>query len=312
MPPARNSFFRYLPISPVDREWGLFVPTAGCSWIPAHSPDYPPEPHPSAYNFHWQNGRILQEFQLIYIIRGEGVFESAITGQLPIKEGDVFVLFPGVWHRYAPKPETGWDEYWVGFDGDVPRRLMEKNFISPKFPVYSPGLGRSWNALFTRAIEALELEDVGHHQTLASLTFEMLTRLHALDRVEKLAKSSDMAMVRKTKNFIVERLNEKIDWDDLARDLEVSYSSLRQAFLRHTGFSPYQYQLQLRFDKARSLLNTTPLSVREIARQIGFGCPYHFSHLFKRKIGLSPSAWRHAAHGGERAGTEDNGHLNGI
>lgn len=305
--PTKNTFFRYLPISPDDRAWGLFVPTAGYSWTPAHSPDYPLESHPSAYHFQWQQGRILQEFQLLYIIRGAGIFESATTGPLPIKAGDVFLLFPGVWHRYAPDPETGWDEYWIGFDGDVPRRLVRKSTISPKSPVFSPGLGRSWHELFTRAIEVLELETAGYHQILAGLTFEMLTRLHAQDRVEKLGNTRDNAVVRKAKYLIMERLKEKIDWEELARDLHVSYSSLRHAFQQHTGFSPYQYQLQLRLNKAKILLNSTPQSVKEIARQIGFDCPYHFSNLFKRKTALSPLAWRHDARGGGRAGTKDQG-----
>lgn len=295
---AKNTFFRYLPISSDDRAWGLFVPTVGYSWTPPHSPDYPLEPHPSAYHFQWQQGRILQEFQLIYTIRGAGVFESATTGALPIRAGDAFLLFPGEWHRYAPDPETGWDEYWIGFDGEVPRRLLQKNILSPKFPVFSPGLDGSWHELFTRAIEALELEAVGYHQILAGLTFEMLTRLHAQDREKKLGAGQDNAMVRKAKYLIAQDLKEKIDWDELARGLHVSYSSMRHAFQQHTGFSLYQYQLQLRLSKAKTLLNTTPLPVKEIARQIGFDCPYHFSALFKRKTGLAPATWRHNAQGG--------------
>ncbi len=303
--PAKNTFFRYLPISPGDKHWGLFVPTAGYSWTPAHSPDYPLAQHPSAYHFQWQQGRILQEFQLLYIIRGEGVFESAAAGRLPIKAGDAFVLFPGVWHRYAPNPETGWDEYWIGFDGDVPRRLVQQNILSPKSSVFSPGLGETWHELFTGAIEALELEPVGHHQLLAGLTYEMLTRLHAMGREEKLGGTLDNAVVSKAKYLVMERLKEKIDWEDLAGELHVSYSSLRHAFQQHTGFSLYQYQLQLRLNKAKSLLNSTPLSVKEVASRIGFDCPYHFSNLFKRKTGLSPVAWRHDARGGghgERGG----------
>jgi AraC-like DNA-binding protein len=302
VPPTKNTFFRYLPISPDDKAWGLFVPTAGYSWTPAHSPNYPLKQHPSAYHFQWQKGRILQEFQLLYIIRGNGVFESAATGTLPIKAGDAFLVFPGEWHRYAPDHESGWDEYWIGFDGDVPRRLLQQNIISQKSPMFSPGLDGSWHELFTRAIESLEFEAVGYHQILAGITFEMLARLHAQGRVEKLGAGHDNAMVRKTKYLILERLKEKIDWDELARDLNVSYSSLRHAFQHHTGFSPYQYQLQLRLNKAKSLLNTTPQSVKEIAGQIGFDCPFHFSTLFKRKTGLSPLAWRHNAHGGGKTG----------
>lgn len=298
MAPEKNTFFRYLPVSPGDKQWGLYVPTAGYSWTQAHAPNYPLIQHPLAYHFQWRQGRILQEFQLLYMIRGEGVFESAAAGRLPIKAGDAFLLFPGVWHRYAPNPETGWDEYWVGFDGAVPRQLMQQNIISPKSPVFSPGLGKPWHDLFARVIETLELEPMGYHQLLAGLIFEMLTRLHALGREQKLGDTLGNTVVRKAKYLVMERLKEKIDWEKLAQELHVSYSSLRHAFQQHTGFSPYQYQLQLRLSKAKSLLNSTPQSVKEIASQIGFDCPYHFSTLFKRKTGLSPVSWRHDARGG--------------
>lgn len=303
MPAIKEASFRYLTVSPDDKAWGLHVPTTGYTWIQAHSPDYPPEPHPSAYHFEWKKGRILQEFQLIYITRGTGVFESEATGLVSIGEGDAFLLFPGEWHRFAPDPETGWDEYWIGFDGDVPRRLSKLQIISPKSPLFSPGLGGSVQELFTKAIEVMEQETLGYHQILAGIAFELLTRLHAQDRVSKLAESPGGAVVTTVRNLIEQRLHEQIDWDELAQDLQVSYSTLRQAFQRHTGFSPYQYQLQLRLDKAKMLLNTSPLPVKEIARQIGFDCPYHFSSFFKRKIGLSPAAWRHNAHGGGRAGS---------
>lgn len=232
------------------------------------------------------------------MIRGAGVFESAAAGRLPIKAGDAFLLFPGVWHRYAPNPETGWDEYWVGFDGYVPRQLVQQNIFSPKSPVFFPGLDKSWHDLFARIIETLELEPNGYQQLVAGITFEMLTRLHVLGREKKLGDALDNTVARKAKYLVMERLKEKIDWEKLARDLHVSYSSLRHGFQQHTGFSPYQYQLQLRLNKAKSLLNSTPQSVKEIASQIGFDCPFHFSNLFKRKTGMSPMAWRHNARGG--------------
>jgi transcriptional regulator GlxA family with amidase domain len=75
---------------------------------------------------------------------------------------------------------------------------------------------------------------------------------------------------------------------------------MRHAFRQHTGLSPHQYQLQLRLNRAKSLLRGTGDSVKEIADQIGFDCPFHFSHLFKSKTGLSPSIWRNDAQRGRQ------------
>ena len=298
MAPLKNTFFRYLPISPADKLWGLYVPTAGYIWSEAHQ-DYPLARHPTGYHYQWEQGRILQEFQVLYVTRGEGVFESAAAGKQPIKAGNAFIVFPGVWHRYGPNPEIGWDECWIGFDGDVARNLLRGGCFNPEEPVFSLGLADSWQEPFSRVIELLEMEPLGYAQMLASITFQILARMHMSDRTEKVGGDFNEAVIRKAKYLVMERLTTKIDWETLACDLHVSYSWLRHTFRQHTGFSLHQYQLQLRLNKAKDLLNGTAHPVKEVAGLVGFDCPYHFSHLFKRKIGLSPEAWRHDARGGD-------------
>jgi AraC-like DNA-binding protein len=266
--------------------------------------DYPLAQHPTGYHYQWEKGRILQEFQIIYVTRGEGVYESAAAGKQAIKAGDAFIVFPGVWHRYGPNPETGWDECWIGFDGDVAQSLLRGRCFRPQEPVFSPGLDESWQSAFAQAIELLEMEPLGYAQILAGLTFQILARLHVSGRTEKIGGDFNEGIIRKAKLLVMERLAEKIEWEALARDLHVSYSLLRHTFRQHTGFSLHQYQLQLRLNKAKTLLNGTAQPVKEIANEVGFDCPYHFSHLFKRKIGLSPEAWRHDARGGGWTGAQ--------
>jgi AraC-like DNA-binding protein len=293
------TFFRYLPVSSGDKQWELYVPTAGYSWTAAHSPLYPLTRHPSAYHFEWRQGRILQEFQLLYIVRGQGVFESATAGQIPIRAGQAFMLFPGEWHRYRPDPATGWDEYWIGFDGGLPRRLVQQRVFTPKAPVFTPESAKLWHDRFAHVVQLLEIDPTGVQQLLASHVFEMLAQLSVQDRAARLGQTLDDTAVRQAKHLIMRRLTERIDWEELARELHVSYSALRHAFQQHTGFSLYQYQLQLRLEKARHLLNGTALSIKAIAGETGFDCPDHFSHLFRRKIGRSPLAWRRDARGGQ-------------
>ncbi len=55
-------------------------------------------------------GRILQCYQIIFISEGSGVFESEHTHEpQAVKSGSVLILFPGVWHRYAPDRRYGLD-----------------------------------------------------------------------------------------------------------------------------------------------------------------------------------------------------------
>jgi hypothetical protein len=87
---TKNTFFRYLPVSETDKQWGLYVPTAGYIWSKPYM-KYPLALHPAGYHYQWEQGRILQEFQILYITRGQGVFKSALAGEQLIKAGDAFL-----------------------------------------------------------------------------------------------------------------------------------------------------------------------------------------------------------------------------
>lgn len=99
--------------------------------MPPGSPS-PLRVHPELDQFTWPQRRRLPEYQIVYITRGEGEFESEAAGKRKITAGNVFLTFPGDWHRYRPAPSTGWDEFWVGFDGEDADRLVRHGFISPK------------------------------------------------------------------------------------------------------------------------------------------------------------------------------------
>jgi hypothetical protein len=123
-----QEYFRYLPISERDVQWDFYVTGAGCSSVPSGD-HYPRSVHPDLYQFAWDRGRVLPEYQVLYITRGEGIFESEPSGKCDVKAGNVILLFPGVWHRYRPSPSVGWDEYWVSYNGDYAKRLVERGFF---------------------------------------------------------------------------------------------------------------------------------------------------------------------------------------
>jgi len=123
---------KYLVVNPVDLDWGAAINSVGFQDI-APGMEYPPKNHPSRYIFTAQNGRILNEYQLLYITNGKGKFSSASLGKgkyVPIEAGMMFLLFPGEWHTYFPDKQTGWKEYWIGFKGPLIDNLVDKGFFS--------------------------------------------------------------------------------------------------------------------------------------------------------------------------------------
>lgn len=63
--------FKYLIVNGMDRKYGLWVNTVGFQSILPNSP-YPLKDHPAGYFFNAQKGRILREYQLVYITKGRG------------------------------------------------------------------------------------------------------------------------------------------------------------------------------------------------------------------------------------------------
>jgi AraC-like DNA-binding protein len=288
-----KSFYRYLLTDSKDRDWGIRATSAGYVNIGAGAP-YPPAGHPKSHAFRWENGRQLDELQIHFITQGAGVFESSkhADRKTRIAAGNAFILFPGVWHRYAPLNDTGWFEYWIGLKGDYVERLLEKRFFTPSHPVFAPTDSSPLLRLFTEMVGCLRHHSVGTSRVLGSLAALILAELQtgavAATPVENRAEH----VVREAKLMLDQHLEQEVDLELMAKKLGVGYHWLRRAFKQETGQSLHQYRLQNRLSRAKLLLKSSDATVEQIARQTGFEDPYYFSQIFKRKTGSTPSGWR--------------------
>lgn len=303
METAPDTYFRYFPISPRDEDWGIHVTTAGYVKI-APGGDYPPPGHPKGYAFYWQNGRILPEFQLHYIPRGGGVFESETGGRKKVEAGNVFLLFPGEWHRYTARETTGWHEYWVGFGGQYAMRLLRKGFLSPRRPVLRLREEHALLDLFTGIIGEMRAERIGFSQILGATTALILAIVHAATRAGSGVDTHAEAVIRRAKTLLHERVDQPIELEWVADELRVGSAWLRRNFSHHTGLPLHQYHLQLRINRAMHLLSGTAAAIKEVAAQTGFDDAHYFSRVFKKKTGSSPEVWRRLYQANHRGGTE--------
>jgi transcriptional regulator GlxA family with amidase domain len=80
--------------------------------------------------------------------------------------------------------------------------------------------------------------------------------------------------------------------NEIAAKLHISRSHLAHLFKREVGIAPTHYVKVLRLRKARVLLETTFLSVKEIMAIVGFADPSHFVRDYKQEFGETPSQTR--------------------
>jgi transcriptional regulator GlxA family with amidase domain len=96
------------------------------------------------------------------------------------------------------------------------------------------------------------------------------------------------------------RMHEALAVPDLARAVNLSRSRFAHLFREQTGVAPGRYLREFRLDRARLLLETTTLSVKEVMAAVGINDPSHFSRDFQRVYGASPREWRRQRQAGAR------------
>jgi AraC-like DNA-binding protein len=287
-----SPFAKYLTVTPRDASWQIYCTTVGHCKVPPAA-DYPVDPgaHPPKYLFNWDMGRIYDEFALVYITDGGGQFRTDGERTFPVTPGTIFMLFPDVWHWYGPHRGTGWNEHWVGFKGEYPKALVENGFFSPANPVLSIGLHDSILEIYQEMFDCARFEAPGHQQILGSLIGHLLAHVSSL-MGQFGPDSVNEKIVQKAKFLLADNVNAHLDIGWLSRSLGMGYSRFRQVFKKYAGVSPYQYFLDLKITRAKELLQSRQHSVKEVADMLSFDDPYYFSHLFKKKTGHPPSAWR--------------------
>jgi len=283
---------RYLTINSRDEDWGIVVTTVGYQFIPPEG-KYPLSRHPEDYDFKPQNGRILNEYQLVYITKGSGYFSSqSCPTKQKISAGTMILLFPGEWHSYYPDYGTGWDEYWVGFRGIHIDRRVEKQFFSVKEPLHQIGLSATIIGLYEDLLRIASQEKAGYQQMISSIVLQILGSVYYKKRNISFANSYIVDKINEARALMKEQTESPVSPETIASQLGVGYSWFRKMFKEYTGVSPAQYQLQQRLLKAKELLTTTSLSIAEIAYKLGFENAGQFATFFKKKEGVTPSKFR--------------------
>ena len=283
---------KYLLANERDALWGLTVSTVGYEEI-APGDSYPTRGHADGYYFEMPKGRVLGEYQLLYLLEGEGFFRSTTCGEQKLKQGDIFLLFPCEWHSYGPLPGSGWKSFWIGFKGKNMDDRVENGFLSPQKPIYHVGYSAEIISLFKTALQAAMEEAAYSQQLMAGIVNHLIGLMYSLERNIQLNRNhAHVEMINRARLEIRENLEEDLSIQQLAEKMGVSYSNFRKLFKDYTDISPALYQQDLRLQRAKELLSTTSMSIKEIAYRLRFESPDYFSSKFRAKTGLKPSDFR--------------------
>jgi len=288
--PKGESFFKYLAYSDEDELWQMVCTDAGYTEVLPYT-IYPPnkDGHPRAFQY-VAVGRTLNEYQIIYVTKGQGVFETQ-GRQYRVVPGSIMIVFPGVRHYYKPVYEIGWVEHWVGFRGEQFDNLARSGFLSPDKPFYEIGLQNNVLEIFSQILEEVKNQKPLYQIKVSSRILGLIAETLSVERRNAQPSQSEK-LVERAKFLMEENIYDDIDLNSIAERLDVSTSHLNEVFKTYTAMTPYQYYIHIKLHMGKVLLEQGDLSVKEVAFRLGFQDQYHFSKLFKSKTGIAPSQWK--------------------
>lgn len=238
-----------------------------------------------------QKGTCLNEYRLMYVTSGEGTLVDG-RGKKEIAAGSVVIFRPGYRHACGPREGSAWTACSIAFNGGPLAARTDELFPADGPNVFRVGVNDELVHLIASANECAAT-NYGH----TPLLFEA-TVCHILALVKFLSPRRDPSdekmqeAIRYTKSYMAGNLSGKIDLQQLAAELGMSYSWFRRAFREHTGAAPAQYLQSLRIRLAKDLLLNTGETVKDISAKCGFTTPEYFCNVFREATGKSPVAFR--------------------
>ncbi|MGN0832528.1 MAG: helix-turn-helix domain-containing protein [Kiritimatiellia bacterium] len=92
--------------------------------------------------------------------------------------------------------------------------------------------------------------------------------------------------------YIRDHAHEALNLDDLVRHVGYSRARFFDLFRKHTGLTPHDYWLRRRIELAKAGLKKTARGIGAVARSCGFPDVASFSRVFRRYVGVPPTAFR--------------------
>lgn len=220
-----------------------------------------------------------------FIADGKGTLE--IGGQtVPLVPGMVFSYRPGVPHMINNDPDEPLTKYFIDFTGTEADQIVNRTSLSAgPIQVSEPARIRK---LFDEIQETADNPAPSDAEACILLLRLLLLKIDSLAAHTPFAHSRSMQSYQKCRKHVDAAYMTLNSLDDVARECHMDCATICRLFKRFNDCTPYQYLMMVRMRHAADRLQNSSLLIKEVADEMGFDDPYHFSRSFKRVHGISP------------------------
>lgn len=218
--------------------------------------------------------------------------------EFQLNAGQIMLFNPGTRHGEEQRTGTYSHQLHIGLT-NISLDGLKRNHLPTKKAILNLGeyqwefLDKAW-----RLVKEYSEEQPEFQLMVKALIIEMLVLiLRSLEKAQDNTVTLALSKNAKRKQYLVNHAiyylenhhTQEITLEQLADTLYVSPTYLSKVFKESTGMSPINYLIQVRLKHAKELLANEQLTIREISQAVGYQDAYHFSKLFKKYYGVSPS-----------------------
>ncbi len=220
-----------------------------------------------------------------------------------LKKGQVLISNPGIYHQEFFYSNTRCKELHIGLTNFNSFNNSKKDYIDigdKNILTFS----KYRDDILKTCLEIID-EQKNYNSSspfmLKSLVMKLLVLLHReINEESPNSDSHEVSFKSREKKELVEGITkylndhyvQDISLYTLSKNMYLSPVYISKIFKEVMGDSPINYLIQIRLAKSKELLEDSNLSIKTIAKMVGYDDPYYFSKLYKKYYGVSPNKTR--------------------
>ena len=225
-----------------------------------------------------------------FVARGRGSL-TLKGSESPLYAGTVFAYGPGVGHVITTTADDPLVKYFVDFTGPHARKMLRQ---------YGPAPGTVAQTASPEAILRIFDDLIRNGETdsrftallCATILQQLILKMAETAVVDRVHATAAFCTYQTCREFIRNNCLTVRSLEEIAEQCRVDAAYLCRLFKRFDNQSPYQYLMRLKINGAAQRLHEPNALVKEVAYELGFSDPFHFSRAFKKVFGISPDAFR--------------------
>ncbi|MBN2590884.1 MAG: AraC family transcriptional regulator [Sedimentisphaerales bacterium] len=229
-------------------------------------------------------------YSIEFVARGKGTVTLNNT-EYDLYTGRIFSYGPGIAHVMSSEADDPLVKYFVDFIGSDAPKMLSKFALAPGrvVQVSSPEVILQ---IFEDLIKNGQADSRYSLLLCKAILEQLILKIAETSIVENSRTSAAFCTYQSIRDVIQKNYMNLRSLEQIAEECNIDSAYLCRLFKRFDKRSPYQYLMRLKMNFAAQRLLLPNSSVKEIAFELGFSDPFHFSRVFKRILGISPSTFK--------------------